>query len=130
MFVQETDEMSWLKRNSIQILKRYSLNSYLHGVIAISLNACVVFTATPFRLLPEQALLLWLVISMLATYKYFALGYGKPYQLFEFEPIFLKTRGYQAKYVKMKAEEPRKYYETILTAFKDKYSGCYFKFNV
>ena len=90
MFVQDADEMSWFKRNFIQVLKRYSLNNYLHGVIALTLNVCVVFTATPFRLLPEQALLLWALISMLASYKYFALGYRKPYQLFEFETIFLK----------------------------------------
>ena len=130
MFVQDADEMSWFKRNFIQVLKRYSLNNYLHGVIALTLNVCVVFTATPFRLLPEQALLLWALISMLASYKYFALGYRKPYQLFEFETIFLKSKGNQAKYLTMKAEEPRRYYETILTLFKDKYPGCYFKFNV
>lgn len=67
---------------------------------------------------------------MMASYKYFALGYRKPYQLFEFEGIFLKSKGNQAKYLKMKIEQPVEYYEAVLTFFKNRYPGCYFKFNV
>jgi hypothetical protein len=53
MFVQDADEMNWFKRNLIQVLRRFSLNNYFHGVIAVTLNILVVLTATPFRVLPE-----------------------------------------------------------------------------
>jgi len=53
MFVQDADEMNWFKRNLIQVLRRFSLNNYIHGVIAVTLNILVVLTATPFRVLPE-----------------------------------------------------------------------------
>jgi len=45
--------MNWFKRNLIQVLRRFSLNNYIHGVIAVTLNILVVLTATPFRVLPE-----------------------------------------------------------------------------
>ena len=67
---------------------------------------------------------------MMASYKYFALGYKKPYQLFEFERIFLKSKGNQAKLLKMKAEQAVEYYESVLTFFNRRYPGCYFRFSV
>jgi len=44
--------------------------------------------------------------------------------------MFLRSKGNQAKFFKMKAEQPVDYYESVLTFFNRSYPGCYFKFSV
>ena len=76
MFVQ--DEMNWLKSAMIKILmKRYSVSNYLHGLCALSLNVCVILSC--FHVIPHYLLLVWGTLSLIASYNYFAAGYGKSY---------------------------------------------------
>lgn len=98
----------------------------------MALNVFAVITAPPFKLLPRYLFGVYLLISLVVTYRF--LYNFKAYSVFEFEDLYAymkkKTSVQMDKLRTKKRQDPQGYFYSIIVYLSETFAGVHFEYKM
>ena len=121
--------ISRLTKQAGRRIKTTSLQ--VHSTLALTINLLALCSSSPFNLLPRETYVLYFLVSVYSTYRFF---YNfRSYEIFDFEDLYVELSvSFQTKESvrDKKFSDPYRHYFSIIQLMAEKFPGVHFEFKL